>query len=110
MPSTYMKKLKDPRWQKKRLEVLERDKWTCQICEDKEKTLHVHHTYYEKGIEPWDCLARTMITLCEDCHKKEKGERKRAERKLLFVFRDTGWLSADIEKLVSRIYKRNLVK
>ena len=26
---TYKQKLKDPRWQKKRLKVLERDDWKC---------------------------------------------------------------------------------
>jgi hypothetical protein len=28
--SEYSKKLKHPRWQKKRLEILDRDKFTCQ--------------------------------------------------------------------------------
>ena len=31
----YSEKLKDPRWQKKRLEILERDNFRCQYCGDK---------------------------------------------------------------------------
>lgn len=31
---TYSQKLRDPRWQKKRLEILERDSFTCQHCHD----------------------------------------------------------------------------
>ena len=38
---TYLEKLKDPRWQKKRLEILERDGWKCMACGEKEKTLRV---------------------------------------------------------------------
>jgi hypothetical protein len=35
----YSDKLKDPRWQKKRLEVFERDGWCCQCCGDSESPL-----------------------------------------------------------------------
>lgn len=50
----YAEKLKDPRWQKKRLEILERDKWMCRGCCETQKTLHVHHIFYVHGLEPWD--------------------------------------------------------
>lgn len=66
---TYLEKLKDPRWQKKRLEILERDKWTCASCGDKKSTLHVHHIFYLSKTEPWDVPSGLLITLCEDCHK-----------------------------------------
>lgn len=32
--SEYKEKLKDPRWQKKRLQIFERDDWCCQKCGD----------------------------------------------------------------------------
>lgn len=67
-PSEYLEKLKDPRWQKKRLEILERDAWTCQSCSDKTSTLHVHHLWYEDDVEPWDYPLGCFETLCEDCH------------------------------------------
>lgn len=69
--TTYAEKLKDPRWQKKRLEILERDNWTCQYCGNKDTTLHVHHREYRDNLEPWEYPNIDLITLCELCHKKE---------------------------------------
>lgn len=63
---TYSDKLKDPRWQKKRLEVLERDSWLCQLCGDNKTTLHVHHKKYNN--DPWDAEIDDLKTYCEDCH------------------------------------------
>ena len=65
----YADKFKDPRWQKKRLRILERDNWACQMCVAKHKSLHVHHLFYIKDIEPWEYEHRYLITLCDDCHK-----------------------------------------
>jgi hypothetical protein len=70
---TYQEKLKDPRWQKKRLEILERDEWSCQICCDTESTLHVHHKFYEKGKDPWDYKNDMLATLCLECHEEESN-------------------------------------
>jgi hypothetical protein len=67
----YSEKLKDPRWQRKRLEILERDNWCCQRCFDSESTLAVHHFRYIPGTEPWDYPAELLITLCEECHTIE---------------------------------------
>lgn len=69
---TYVEKLKDPRWQKKRLEILSADNWTCQNCDSKEKTLHVHHKIYIKGRQPWDYSDSNFITLCDKCHEAEE--------------------------------------
>lgn len=73
MVSTYATKLKDPRWQKKRLEILERDNWTCRYCGDTESTLHVHHIFYLKNKEIWDYPNHYYLTLCGSCHGKERG-------------------------------------
>jgi len=67
----YAQKLKDPRWQKKRLKILERDEWTCQNCWSTTSSLAVHHKYYLNKTEPWDYLDDAFITLCEDCHDME---------------------------------------
>ncbi len=64
----YSDKLKDPRWQKKRLEILQRDDFSCRKCGDKSSTLHIHHKYYTKDVEPWDYKDDCFITLCETCH------------------------------------------
>lgn len=71
LKKTYVEKLRDPRWQKKRLEILNRDNFTCQSCFSSEKTLHVHHKIYIKGVEPWDYNNEYLITLCEECHAWE---------------------------------------
>ena len=65
----YKEKLKDPRWQKKRLKIMERDDWQCQCCFDRIKPKIVHHKFYLKDKEPWEYNELSLITLCEDCHK-----------------------------------------
>jgi hypothetical protein len=68
----YSEKLKDPRWQKKRLQIFDRDVWTCQTCLCTAKTLCVHHIKYEPGKEPWDVPDEYLMTLCEECHELER--------------------------------------
>ena len=67
--TSYSEKLRDPRWQKMRLEIMERDKFTCCHCGDSKKTLNVHHLAYAKGAAPWEYDPSNLITLCEDCHE-----------------------------------------
>jgi hypothetical protein len=64
----YSEKLKDPRWQRKRLEIMQRDDFTCQLCGDKESTLHVHNKSYNFGKDPWEYDDSNFITYCEICH------------------------------------------
>jgi len=60
---------KDPQWQKRRLKILERDEWSCKVCNRKDRTLHVHHIFYEPDIEnPWEYSDNLLITLCDECH------------------------------------------
>lgn len=68
---SYLEKLKDPRWQKKRLEIFERDEWKCFACGNSKETLHIHHTAYIKDKDPWDYDNDMLVTLCERCHKDE---------------------------------------
>lgn len=63
----YSDKLKSPKWQKKRLEILNRDNFTCQYCGDTETELHVHHKRYESG-DPWDSNSDDLVTICKHCH------------------------------------------
>jgi|688.fasta_scaffold518082_2 hypothetical protein len=58
---------KSPKWQKKRLQVLDRDGWACCACDDTESTLHVHHKAYDG--EPWEVPDDWLQTLCESCHE-----------------------------------------
>ena len=68
---SYIELLKDPRWQKKRLEILQRDNFTCQICPrtKTKSTLQVHHKKYIKGKNPWEYENEDLITVCEQCHE-----------------------------------------
>ena len=62
----YTEKLKSPKWQKKRLEVLQRDDFKCCLCNDTETELHVHHLKYTN--EPYDAPLYDLQTLCKHCH------------------------------------------
>lgn len=70
----YSEKLKDPRWQRKRLEILNRDSFTCQYCGDTKSTLNVHHKQYHGN--PWDAPSESLETLCESCHAMRTGWNK----------------------------------
>jgi hypothetical protein len=65
---SYSEKLKDPLWQKKRLEVMERDGWQCVCCKDKASTLNCHHTFYDSSRMPWEYDGYEIVTLCQKCH------------------------------------------
>ncbi len=74
---SYSEKLKDPRWQKKRLEVLEAGLWECGDCGEKDKTLNVHHCWYERGVEPWGYPDECYRVLCDVCHSVAEETRLR---------------------------------
>ncbi len=80
--STYWELLKHPKWQEKRLRILDRDEFTCTDCGDTSKTLHVHHGYYAKGLSPWEYPDETLRTLCEDCHAKAQNILSKAHEQL----------------------------
>jgi hypothetical protein len=79
--TSYSEKLRDPRWQKKRLCVMQRDGFACRDCGDADSTLHVHHCYYEKG-DPWQTDEKFLLTLCENCHEA-RGELEADGRRML---------------------------
>lgn len=83
---SYAEKLKDPRWQKKRLQILERDGWACQICDDTGSMLVVHHCDYQRDKDPWDYPDELLITLCEHCHAGEL-DRSEIEQSLIHHLR-----------------------
>ena len=58
-----------------RLEVKERDNYTCQLClyrgEEKDKNLTVHHIDYDKQ----NCNINNLIVLCRSCNSKVNADR-----------------------------------
>lgn len=46
---------------------MQRDFFTCVLCEDKDSTLNIHHEIYEG--EPWDAPNERLKTVCEHCHR-----------------------------------------
>lgn len=86
--SRYGELLKDPRWQRKRLEIMERDNFTCQRCGVMHVTLNVHHMWYSKI--PWDVPNSLLITLCEGCHKIEESIDGMKAHKMLKAVSESG--------------------
>lgn len=68
MAKSYRSQYFDPRWQKKRLEVMEQQGFTCQRCKSTEKTLSVHHNQYIPNRDVWDYKNSQLSVLCQDCH------------------------------------------
>lgn len=105
---TYAEKLRDPRWQKMRLEILQRDNWTCQKCKDKETELQIHHKYYIGWKDPWDCDPKTLITLCKDCHEEEEGC-KDLQKSIVNTLLDAGFFNKDFDyfsAIISSAYEK----
>jgi len=62
----YQEYLRTPEWQDRRKQHLKSAGYKCQVCNEKNTILNVHHrTYERRGQEHY----KDLITLCEDCHK-----------------------------------------
>jgi len=83
--NNYLDKLKDPRWQRKRLEVMQRDNFTCFDTGIKDEPLNVHHCHYSKG-GPWETPTELLMTLTEDAHKKRQRLENRGKIALAKIF------------------------
>src|SRR5687768_15566275 len=78
----YWELLRDPRWQRKRLEVMKLADFGCQECGADDQTLNVHHSFYEKDLKPWEYPAESLRCLCEDCHQKAQALYTEVKRQL----------------------------
>ena len=74
MKKSYSELLKHPKWQKKRLEILNRDNFTCVYCGDKETELHVNHLKYTG--KPHEAPNEDLETVCKNCHSIFHLEKK----------------------------------
>ncbi len=66
----FKEQYQHPYWQKKRLEILDRDEYRCLSCGDMDTQLHVHHKSYDKDCMIWEYDNKNFITLCSQCHKE----------------------------------------
>lgn len=96
--------IKSPQWQKKRLEVLQRDNFQCQICGSTEKTLHVHHLYYKDNLNYWEYPDIAYITLCEDCHNREHKVRDSINQ-IVRHFNKCGITNTEIYEFLEIVYE-----
>jgi len=103
----YAECFKDPRWQKLRLKILERDAFTCQRCGSSQDTLNVHHRYYEWDKKPWDYPMSALITLCEECHKEEKEYLKESCDELIKAMKEK-FFASEIQEFACEIYHMSL--
>jgi hypothetical protein len=104
MNTRYSELLKDPRWQKLRLEIFERDKWKCQSCGSAENTLAVHHRSYMRGLKPWEYETFLLVTLCEECHASERQHLADAKSSLLAAIDESiigSWELSWLESIVN---------
>lgn len=105
---TYAEKLKDPRWQKKRLEIMQRDDFTCQVCKDNSTTLHIHHKFYIYGNDPWDYEDNCFLTLCADCHESEEMQIKEYSKLLIDTFKKSEFMADDWREIAFGVNYANL--
>jgi hypothetical protein len=71
--NAYQLQLLNPRWQRRRLEVMSKNNFSCQICDEQNQELNVHHIKYKKHpngdkYEPWNYSDEELMVLCKDCH------------------------------------------
>lgn len=86
--SAYTEKLKDPRWQRRRLEIMQLAGFECECCGGKENTLHVHHKIYRKGRAPWEYEDLELECLCKSCHSTTHHHRDRLNEALALLSLD----------------------
>src|SRR6266436_2180757 len=101
--SAYAQKLRDPRWQKKRLEIMQRDEFVCTACGDTESTLNVHHRFYQNGKDPWDYPDWSLVTLCESCHLEETESLKTERPLVIEAMSRCGAKSSDFNDIASSL-------
>ena|ERR1700749_4848992 len=105
----YAKKLASPKWQQRRLEIMNRDNWTCRHCGDTTTQLEVHHIDYWENKQPWDYHENMLITVCRKCHSGE-NRREKYEQNLLTSMKANGFIALDVDALASMLYTHNEFK
>ncbi len=104
---SYSDLLRSPLWQKKRLEIMSRDEFSCVSCGDKSKTLNVHHIHYLSGRKPWEYHNNMLQTLCVDCHKEAENNIGDLLIEQMFI---SGMSASDIHGIACDFYAKNQIR
>ena len=96
----YAEKLKLPQWQQRRLKILERDGFTCTICNEYGHQVHAHHLYYENGKMPWEHPDSALICVCDKCHDYEHEIEKDIKKDLFDSFKKAGFTNASLIHII----------
>jgi len=65
---TYKEQRGTIEWDRKRKQILARDKRKCRICNGT-KNLHVHHLYYIPKLKAWEYEDEGLVTVCDLHHE-----------------------------------------
>ncbi len=87
---------------------MQRDEFTCKMCNDNSTTLHIHHKYYQYGNDPWDYDDSCFITLCADCHELEEMQIKEYSKLLIDTLKKSEFMADDWRRIANGINKANL--
>jgi len=68
MALSYYEQLNHPLWQYKRTEILERDNYTCVVCNSSLHKIDVHHLCYFPDLLIWEYDNELMVTVCKKHH------------------------------------------
>lgn len=105
MSQPYWQLLQDPRWQRVRLEIMEQAEFRCERCDAADKSLHVHHTYYEKNLDPWDYPRESLRCYCQPCHEEANSLYRDIKRGLGGLH---GWDTDRVLGYITGLQSRNV--
>lgn len=105
MGSPYQSLINRKEWQDRSHAIKTRDNLKCQAfnCSTPNSILQVHHLDYFNHKLPWEYPDDMLITLCEQCHKKEIS-RYKFEESLFTAMKMKGFLACDIVAMTALIY------
>jgi len=105
MGTPYQSLINRKEWQDRSHSIKTRDNLTCQAfnCSTPNSILQVHHLDYFNHKMPWEYPDDMLITLCEQCHKKEIT-RYKFEEGLFTALKMKGFLACDIYAMTALIH------
>ena len=105
MGTPYQSLINRKEWQDRSHAIKTRDNLKCQAfdCSTPHSILQVHHLDYFNHKKPWEYPDDMLITLCEQCHKKEQT-RYINESSLYTSLKMKGFLASDLIAMTCLIY------